>query len=139
MPFMITQACISCAACEPVCPNGGIRKDEETAIYVIDTDACTECVGFSIHQQCAVVCPMNCCILDPNHVGTEAVLFERAKALHAGSNNRPTLTAQTSHFRKAAAGKWWQRLFRQGKSNTPTEDVTEELEVGNWSREHAGS
>lgn len=98
---------------------------------MIDSDSCTECVGFFNEQQCVVVCPVNCCVLDPNNGLTEAVLFERAKAIHTDSNKRPTLTAKTSHFRVPAAGKWWERLCRRVRSNTPAEDVTEELEVAN--------
>lgn len=132
MPFIITKECIACAACETVCPHDGIRKDEDRSVYVIDAASCTECVGFFNDQQCAVVCPVACCIVDPNdNALTEAALFERAKAIHANSGKRPTLTAQTSHFRVQAAGKWWERLYQRVRSNTPAEDVTEELEVEN--------
>lgn len=126
MPFMITEACISCAACEPVCPNGGIRKDEKTSIYVIDSDSCTECVGFSKHQQCAVACPVNCCVSDPNQMETEAVLFERAKAAYADASKwpMPTLSPQTSHFRAPVAKKWWEQLFGRVSRNTPAQDMT---------------
>ncbi len=117
MPLMITDACINCDACEPVCPNHGIREGER--VYVIDQDACSECVGFFSRPQCAKVCPMNCCVFTPDIVLSEEALFERAKAIHANSDKQPTLTANTSHFqraaagnRKAAAGKWWERLFR---------------------------
>ena len=112
MAFMITNGCISCGVCEPVCPNHGIRKAPGGSLYVIDSDSCTECVGFFNTQQCAVVCPVLCCIPDPDNVHTEAVLFERArKAFHADSGE-PTLTAATSHFRVAAPSKWWKRLYR---------------------------
>ena len=109
MPFMINDGCINCGACEPVCPNGGIRKGKSA--YIIDQDACTECVGFFNKQQCVVVCPMDSCILNPSIVLSEEALFERAKALHAHSGKHPTLTAQTSHLRAAAGGTWWERLF----------------------------
>src|SRR3990172_4136475 len=109
MPFTITDGCINCAACVPVCPNNGITKGK--VVYVIDKDSCTECVGFFSTPQCVKVCPMDCCVLHPGMVLTEQALFERAKAIHANSNPQPTLTANTSHFRKAAAGKWWARLL----------------------------
>jgi len=110
MPFMIFDGCINCGACVPVCPNNGIRKGK--AVYVIDQDSCTECVGFFSAQQCVKVCPMDCCVLNPDIVLAEEALFERAKAVHANSDKQPTLTANTSHFRRAAAGKWWERLLR---------------------------
>lgn len=126
MPFMITDDCISCAACEPICPNHGIRKDERRSVYVIDSDSCTECVGFSNKQQCAVVCPMGCCVLDPRNVETEAVLFERAKtASYADPNKRPTLSPETSHFRTVTPRKWWERLFRRDNGTTLAADVTQ--------------
>jgi hypothetical protein len=55
---------------------------------------------------------MNCCVFNPDIVLSEEALFERAKAAHASSDTQPTLTDSTSHFRKVAAGKWWQQLFR---------------------------
>lgn len=110
MPFMITDACILCGVCEPVCPNKGIRKGK--SVYVIDQDACTECVGFFSKQQCAIVCPMDCCVLVRGMVLTEEALFERAKALHANSEKQPTLTPETSRFRTPAGHTWWQRLFQ---------------------------
>jgi ferredoxin len=117
MPFVITDACIRCDACVPVCPNDGISKGEVR--YVIDQDFCTECVGFFSRPQCASVCPMDCCVLKPDVFLTEEGLFERAKALHVNSDKQPTLTPDTSHLwraaagnQKAAAGKWWERVFR---------------------------
>lgn len=116
MPFMITGGCILCDACVPACPNQGIHRGDP--VYVIDQDACSECVGFFSRPQCAKVCPMDCCVLNPRVVLTEEALFERAKALHVNSDKQPTLTADTSHFprvaagnRKAAAGRWWERVF----------------------------
>lgn len=117
MPFRITNACINCDACVSACPNHGISKGKN--VYLIDQDACSECVGFFSTAQCAKVCPMDCCVLNPDIVLTEEALFERAKAIHANSDKQPTLTASTSHFRraaegnrKAADGTWWERLFR---------------------------
>ena len=117
MAFMINADCISCGVCEEACPNHVISKHEKRSIYVIDSDSCTECVGFFHLPQCAVVCPMNCCLPDPNNVQTEAVLFERAQAIHA--DQELTLTAETSHFQTPAAEKWWKRLFRAGGNTAP--------------------
>jgi hypothetical protein len=78
--------------------------------YVIDQQACSECVGFFSTPQCAQVCPMNCCVFNPDMVLSEAALF--ARAAHTNADTPPALTDNTSHFRQAAHGKWWQQLFR---------------------------
>lgn len=80
MATMITEECINCGACEPECPNEAISEGED--IYVIDPLRCTECVGHFDEEQCAAVCPVDCCVPDPNIVEQEAVLMQRAKDLH---------------------------------------------------------
>jgi Pyruvate/2-oxoacid:ferredoxin oxidoreductase delta subunit len=80
MATMITSECINCGACEPECPNNAITQAEE--IYVIDPLLCTECVGFHDYEACAAVCPVDCCVTDPNNVEDEAALIARAKAIH---------------------------------------------------------
>ncbi|HYL57803.1 MAG TPA: hypothetical protein VEU51_02955, partial [Candidatus Acidoferrales bacterium] len=51
-------------------------------IYYIVPSKCTECVGFHDHEACAAVCPVDCCVPDPNIPETEAVLLARARELH---------------------------------------------------------
>ena len=80
MATTITSDCINCGACEPECPNNAISQGEE--IYVIDPQLCTECVGFHDYEACAAVCPVDCCVPDPNNVETEEVLIARGRALH---------------------------------------------------------
>lgn len=80
MATMITAECINCGACEPECPNNAISQGEE--IYVIDPLLCTECVGFHDFEACAAVCPVDCCVADPNNLETEGALISRAKELH---------------------------------------------------------
>lgn len=80
MATMITSECINCGACEPECPNNAISQGEE--IYVIDPLLCTECVGFHDYEACAAVCPVDCCVPDPNNLETEEVLIARARELH---------------------------------------------------------
>jgi len=80
MATMITSECINCGACEPECPNNAISQGED--IYVIDPLLCTECVGFHDHEACAAVCPVDCCVADPNNVESEDVLIARARELH---------------------------------------------------------
>lgn len=82
MATMITEECINCGACEPECPNEAISEGED--IYVIDPMKCTECVGHFDEEQCAAVCPVDCCVPDPNNVETDEALLARAKALHPG-------------------------------------------------------
>jgi ferredoxin len=80
MATMITSECINCGACEPECPNNAISQADE--IYVIDPLLCTECVGFHDYEACAAVCPVDCCVTDPNNIEGEEILIARAKDLH---------------------------------------------------------
>jgi hypothetical protein len=80
MATMITNDCINCGACEPECPNNAISQGE--TIFIIDPMLCTECVGFHDYEACAAVCPVDCCITDPNNIETEEALITRARALH---------------------------------------------------------
>ncbi len=50
--------------------------------YYIVPDKCTECVGFHEEPQCAAVCPVDCCVDDPEREETEEVLLARKDALH---------------------------------------------------------
>lgn len=80
MATMITSDCINCGACEPECPNNAIKQGDP--VYVIDPLLCTECVGFHDYEACAAVCPVDCCVTDPNNIESEQVLIERSRALH---------------------------------------------------------
>lgn len=95
MATIITSECINCGACEPECPNtaiyaGGVEWELNGAtspplaqdIFYIVPSKCTECVGFYDHEACAAVCPVDCCVTDPNNIESEQVLLERARALH---------------------------------------------------------
>ena len=65
MAYKITDECISCGACEAECPNNAISEGE--TIYVIDSDKCTECAGSYESSKCAEICPVDCCVPDPDH------------------------------------------------------------------------
>lgn len=65
MALTITTVCVNCDVCEPVCPNLAISQGE--SIYEINPDLCTECVGHHDEPQCALVCPVECCVPDPEH------------------------------------------------------------------------
>lgn len=75
MSLIITDECINCDVCEPVCPNEAIYMGEE--IYEIDPALCTECVGHFDTPQCALYCPVDCIPKDPNHVESEEVLLAK--------------------------------------------------------------
>jgi ferredoxin len=77
----ITHECINCDVCEPVCPNHAISQG--LAIYEIDPDLCTECVGHFAEAQCVQVCPVNCIPLDPDHAETREQLMAKFRKLTA--------------------------------------------------------
>ncbi len=79
MALIITDECINCGACEPECPNDAITAGDE--IYVIDIAKCTECVGHFDESQCAEVCPVDCCVPDPDHKESKEELMEKYKKL----------------------------------------------------------
>ena len=51
-------------------------------VYYIVPDKCTECMGFHEEPQCAAVCPVDCCVPDPEKVENEEILLERKSRLH---------------------------------------------------------
>lgn len=101
MAIYITSDCINCGACEPECPNtaiyeagaewelagskyqnstspGGFKGDFFSGeFYFIVPDKCTECKGFHDEPQCAAVCPVDCCLPDPNNVESEEQLMKK--------------------------------------------------------------
>lgn len=95
MATIITEECINCGACEPECPNTAIYQGAveyefngathaaiDDDIFYIVPEKCTECVGFFDQEACAVVCPVDCCLPNPDIVETETALLARAKELH---------------------------------------------------------
>ncbi|MCM2277698.1 MAG: YfhL family 4Fe-4S dicluster ferredoxin [Oligoflexia bacterium] len=95
MSYKITSDCNSCGACEPECPNTAISAGDD--VYVINAEACTECVGFNATPQCAAVCPVDACVTDEGHVESEGDLITKAKKLHPGKDFSG---AVPSHFSK---------------------------------------
>jgi ferredoxin len=96
MATMITSECINCGACEPECPNtaiyqgavewqapdGSMHAALSSEIFYIVPEKCTECVGFHDHEACAAVCPVDCCVPNPDIPETHDLLLARARALH---------------------------------------------------------
>ncbi len=100
MATHITSDCINCGACEPECPNEAVSAGED--VYVIDPKLCTECVGFNDHEACQAICPVECCLPDPNHPEAEPALLERAIALHPEDDElkkKAAANAYPSRFR----------------------------------------
>ncbi len=79
MALMITDECINCDVCEPVCPNQAISMGEE--FYVIDPGRCTECVGHFDTPQCVQLCPVNCIPLHPEHAESPQQLRDKYERL----------------------------------------------------------
>jgi ferredoxin len=100
MATMITSECINCGACEPECPNtaiyqggvewqapdGSMHPALSNDIFYIVPEKCTECVGFHDHEACAAVCPVDCCVPNPDIPETHEVLLDRARVLHPGES-----------------------------------------------------
>ena len=85
MALKITEECINCDVCEPVCPNQAIFQGVE--IYQIDPARCTECVGHFAEPQCVTVCPVHCIPLDLEHAETQEQLLEKYRRLIAGAQS----------------------------------------------------
>lgn len=51
-------------------------------LYYIVPDKCTECKGFHDEPQCAAVCPVDCCVPDPDRAESDEVLLARKDSLH---------------------------------------------------------
>jgi ferredoxin len=95
MSTMITEECINCGACEPECPNNAIYEGGSTwqnggpsqpalaqDVYFIVPEKCTECVGFFDQEQCAAVCPVDCCVPNPDDPESEEQLIAKARVIH---------------------------------------------------------
>ena len=106
MALLITDECINCGACEPECPNNAIYEggdswslagitygpNEESpggskgfvsdSFFYIVPDKCTECVGFHDEPQCAAVCPVDCCVDDPDFRESEDELLAKKDFMH---------------------------------------------------------
>lgn len=59
-----------------------VKEPVDMDIYYIVTDKCTECVGFHEEPQCAAVCPVDCCVDDPDHRESEETLLAKKDFLH---------------------------------------------------------
>ena len=69
--------------------NSGLEMDADSAqipvsdeYYYIVTDKCTECKGFHDEPQCAAVCPVDCCVDDPDFRESEEELLAKREYMH---------------------------------------------------------
>lgn len=79
MALKILDTCVNCDVCEPVCPNQAITLG--AVIYEITPTRCTECVGHYDTPQCVDVCPVECIIVDPDHVESRDELTAKYEVL----------------------------------------------------------
>ncbi len=68
---------------------GGVTEDASSLhepvsmdVYYIATDKCTECVGFHDEPQCAAVCPVDCCVDDPDFRESKEALLAKKDFMH---------------------------------------------------------
>ena len=80
MALKINEECTACDVCREECPNDAITEGDP--IYIIDPNLCTECAGAHDEPQCVSVCPMDCCIPDPDKEETKEELLEKYERLH---------------------------------------------------------
>ena len=58
------------------------QQPKSMDLYYIVSDKCTECVGFHDEPQCAAVCPVDCCVDDPDWRESKEELLEKKSSLH---------------------------------------------------------
>lgn len=62
---------------------GSAQQPLSMDVYYIVSDKCTECVGFHDEPQCAAVCPVDCCVDDPDFRESKEVLTGKKEKMHA--------------------------------------------------------
>ncbi len=80
MALLINDDCTNCDACREECPNEAISEGD--SIYVIAPDLCTECVGAHDEPQCALVCPVDACVPDPDRKESPEELQAKYERIH---------------------------------------------------------
>ena len=85
-----------------------VPRSRRTSYYIVPSK-CTECVGFHDHEACAAVCPVDCCIPDPNNLESEGVLLARARELHPETtfpDDAPSRFRKEATGARSTSGKW---------------------------------
>ena len=65
-----------------VLPGDEMQEAYSDEFYYIVSGKCTECTGFHEEPQCAAVCPVDCCIPDPDYEETTEELEAKKQWLH---------------------------------------------------------
>ncbi len=60
----------------------GLMEPKSMDVYYIVHDKCTECVGFHDEPQCAAVCPVDCCVDDPDYIESKESLLQKKAFMH---------------------------------------------------------
>jgi ferredoxin len=94
MALRITDECINCDVCEPVCPNDAIYMGQE--IYEIEPAKCTECVGHFDEPQCVQLCPVNCIPVHPQWVESQETLWQKYQRLQDEAVAAPGASSASS-------------------------------------------
>ncbi len=53
-------------------------------VYFIVPHKCTECEGFHEEPQCAAVCPVDCCVDNPDWRESKETLLQKKAIMHPG-------------------------------------------------------
>lgn len=84
MSYKISDDCISCGTCEGECKNKAISEGKKA--YVIDSNLCTECVGWFSKSQCAETCVQGAPVKDPAHKESRDQLLAKWQKINPGKN-----------------------------------------------------
>lgn len=98
MALLITDQCINCDVCEPVCPNQAIYPGHK--LYHITPARCTECVGHFDVPQCVEVCPVECIFVDTALAESKADLTLKYQQLTQDNNSEAPPEIRADAFAK---------------------------------------
>ena len=59
-----------------------LQEPVSNEFYYIVPNKCTECMGFHEEPQCAAVCPVDCCVDDPDNRESEEELLAKKAWMH---------------------------------------------------------
>ena len=86
-------------------------------VYYITHDKCTECVGFHDEPQCAAVCPVDCCVDDPDYRESEDELLAKKSFLILQDGNVAKVRGCSGAIRVAYPSFFAHKIL--ARSNSP--------------------